>query len=312
MFKRSLEFEPFNRFLLFIEGEDDEGGGGEGSEGDPPADPPADPPVGEGADDWRAVIKDDKLRDLAGKYTTLDALTKANMDFRKELSTSIRLPKEDSTDEQVADFRKKMGIPETIEGYEFTVPEGHELTEADTEFHKAAATLFHENNISTEQAHGITEWWNEYIAAIQQTQIESDMEFAAEAEIKLKAEWPGQEFDRNKAFANDAASKVFGDQLDEVRNIETKDGRFILDHPAFIKMLAQYGREMQEGSLGNIMTESQRGDLEGEIDALEKKIEQALQSGDRSTANDLYQTQQELYRKSYGAGGIVGAGGRVV
>jgi hypothetical protein len=264
----------------------------------------------EGDDDWRAVIKDDKLRDLAGKYTTLDALTQANMDFRTQLSTSIRLPKEDSTDEQVADFRKKMGIPETIEGYEFSVPEGHELTEADTAFHTAAAELFHKNNISAEQAHGINEWWNEYTSAIQQAQIDGDAQFAAETEAALKAEWPGEEYTRNKAFADHAATKVFGDQLDEVRNIETKDGRFILDHPSFVKMLAQYGREMQEGSLGNIMTESQRGDLQGEIDALEKKIEQATNSGDRSTANNLYQQQQELYRKSYGAGPIVGSDGR--
>jgi hypothetical protein len=264
----------------------------------------------EGDDDWRAVIKDDKLRDLAGKYTTLDALTQANMDFRTQLSTSIRLPKEDSTDEQVADFRKKMGIPETIEGYEFSVPEGHELTEEDTAFHTAAAELFHENNISAEQARGINEWWNEYASAVQEAQIEGDKEFAAETEAALKAEWPGEEYTRNKAFADHAATKVFGDQLDEVRNIETKDGRFILDHPSFVKMLAQYGREMQEGSLGNIMTESQRGDLQGEIDALEKKIEQATNSGDRSTANTLYQQQQELYRKSYGAGPIVGSDGR--
>jgi hypothetical protein len=264
----------------------------------------------EGDDDWRAVIKDDKLRDLAGKYTTLDALTQANMDFRTQLSTSIRLPKEDSTDEQVADFRKKMGIPETIEGYEFSVPEGHELTEEDTAFHTAAAELFHENNISAEQARGINEWWNEYASAVQEAQNEGDKEFAAETEAALKAEWPGEEYTRNKAFADHAATKVFGDQLDEVRNIETKDGRFILDHPSFVKMLAQYGREMQEGSLGNIMTESQRGDLQGEIDALEKKIEQATNSGDRSTANNLYQQQQELYRKSYGAGPIVGSDGR--
>ena len=262
------------------------------------------------SDDWRASIKDEKLRDLAGRYTSVEALTQSNMDFRKELSSAIKPLGKDPSDEQVTAYRKSAGIPETVEGYEFSVPEGHEVTDADKAFQSAAAETFHKMNITSEQANGLNGWWNEQVAAMQQAQIDGDKAFADETEAALKAEWPGEEFGRNKAFADRAAAKVFGDQIDEVRNIETKDGRFILDHPSFIKMLATYGREMQEGTLGNIMTDSERGDLDSQIADLEKKIDKAKAEGDRETANKLYIQQQDIFRKSYGAGPVVGADGR--
>lgn len=280
---------------------------------DPPVDPPVEPPAepnGE-ADDWRAPIKDEKLRDHAGRFTSLDALVEANLNYRKDFSKAIMPLTEDSTDEQVAAYRKATGVPETVDGYEFSVPEGHELTDADKAFQASAAEMFHKFNISAETAKGLNEWWNEATAATMQAQIDADKQYADETEAALKKEWPGEEFKRNKAFADHAAARVFGDEFDEVRNIETKDGRFILDHPAFVKMLAQYGREMQEGRLGDVMTESARNDLQGQIDDLDKKIDKARSEGDREKANELYIQQQELYRKSYGAGPVVGAEGRV-
>jgi hypothetical protein len=75
-------------------------------------------------------------------------------------------------------------------------------------------------------------------------------------------------------------------------------------------MLAQYGREMQEGNLGGTLTETDATNLETEIDALEKKINEAKFSGDSELANSLYQKQQDLYRKIHGGGPIVGADGR--
>lgn len=331
MFIRKFGFDlfddPFNRFLLFAEGDDGDGGGGESGDdagkqgdgesgkskdGDDAGKAAAAAAAGNGeTDDWRLGIKDEKLRDHAGRYTTMDSMAQSNVDFRKQLSTAIQPLGKDPTDEQVAKFRKTSGIPETIEGYEFTVPEGHEVTDADKAFQKSAAEVFHKFNVSTETAKGLGEWWNEVTAATLQAQIDGDKAYANETMAALKTEWPGKEFDTNKAFADQAITKIFGDAVDEVRAIEGKDGKFVLDHPAFIKMFAQYGREMQEGRLGNIMTDSDLNDNDTQIAELEKKIDKATFEGDRELANTLYQQQQELYRKAYGAGSIVGAEGRV-
>ena len=229
------------------------------------------------------------------------------------LSSAIKPLGKDPTDEQVATYRKAIGVPETAEGYEFAVPEGYEQTEFDKVFQTSAAKVFHDFNLSADQAKGLNEWYNEMTAAAQQDVVAADKKYADESEKALKAEWPGNEFEINKAFADRAAAQLFGDDLDEVRNIETKDGRFVLDHPAFVKVFAGVGREMGEGRLGGVtLNEGDRDNVQGQIDELQKKIEAASATNDHETANKLYLTQQELYRNLYGSGTVVGSEGRTV
>ena len=266
-----------------------------------------DPPA---ADDWRASIQDEKLRDHAGRFTTAQELAKAHLDLRKELSTAIKPLGKNPTDEQVAEYRTAIGVPKTVEGYELALPEGYEQTDADKAFQTAAAKAFHDTNITADQAKGLNGFWNEFTAAMLKAQIDADKAYADETEKALKAEWPGKEFDRNKAFADRAAAKVFGDEFDDVSKIETKDGRFVLDHPAFVKMLAGVGREMDEGRLGAVLTEGDRDNVQGQIDELGKKIDTARNEGDGEKANKLYIAQQELYRKIHGSASIVGSEGR--
>ena len=295
--------------------------------GDPPTDPPAAPPAKGKAkddppakingaddpptsDDWRVSIEDADLRKVADRFDSLSAMTKAVSDLRKRESTSIRVPGKDASEKDVAAYHKALGVPETVEGYEFAVPEGHEPTDGDKAFQAWAGETFHLNDISVEQAKGLNEAWNKYAASVLQAQIDADKKYADETETALKAEWPGKEFERNKAFADRAAAKVFGDALDDVRNIETKEGRFVLDHPAFVKMLAQVGREMDEGRLGGVLTEGDRDSIQSQIDDLQTKIDRATAQNDRTTAQDLYIKQQKLYEKVYGTAPVVGSEGR--
>ena len=290
--------------------------------GDPPADPPVDPPQPNGAgdpptdppdsDEWRSPdrIADTKLRDHAGRFTSVVDLLGKHFELRQQLSTAIQPLGKDATDEQVASHRKAMGVPETAEGYVFTAPEGQEFSDNDKEFHKSASEMFHTNNIPVEAANAQIAWFNEYAAQVEKNQLAEDKAFADESEAALKVEWPGKEFERNTAFADRAAAKVFGDELDNVRNIETKDGRFVLDNPAFVKMLAGIGREMSEGRLGTVMTEGDEAALDTEIDDLETQMDKATADGDGVKANDLFIKQQELYRKKFGSVPVVGSEGR--
>lgn len=264
----------------------------------------------EANDNWRSVIQDEKLRKHAENFASVEELTKAHLGYRKDLSTAIIPLGKNPTDEQITAYRKAAGIPEAVDGYEFSVPEGREPTETDKALQSNLAETYHKLNINSDQAKGLSEWWNEAQSAALKAQIDGDKEFAEQSMAALRKEWPGTEFDTNKAIADLAAVKIFGDQLDEVRNIETNDGRFVLDHPAFLKMLAQYGREMQEGNLGGNLTEGDVSSVEGQISELDKQINEARWAGDPAKANDLYIKQQDLYRKIYGGDPIVGSEGR--
>ncbi len=274
------------------------------------AEPAAAPNTGTAAD-WYGTVQDDKLRDHAGRFTSVIDLLGKHYDLRKQLSTAIQPLAGDATDEQVGAYRKALGVPETVDGYEFTAPEGRELTEADTAFQKSAAEMFHSANISTAQAAHVNEWWNEIMVTSEAAKVAQDGIYATESETKLKIDWPGELFDRNKMYANAAAPRAFGEDFEDVRLIETKAGQFILDHPAFVRMLAGLGREMSEGTLGAVMTDGDIDGVQSQIDEMQGKIDKATMQGDRDVAQKLFQQQQDLYRKLY-PGNIVGAEGRVV
>ena len=263
----------------------------------------------ETTDDWRASIEDTDLRKVADRFPSPTAMTEAMVDLRKR-DSQTRVPGKDASEKDVTAYHKASGVPEKAEAYEFAVPEGHEITDSDKAFQTAAAETFHGLNITADQAKGLNTWWNDMTAAAQQAQIDADKTYADETEEALKKEWPGKEFKLNKTFADRAASRVFGDELDDVRNIETKDGRFILDHPAFVRMLAQYGREMEEGRLGSVMTDGDRDNVQDKIDDLRERIDKAMAENDSEKANRLYQEQLALDATIVGTGPVVGEEGR--
>lgn len=263
----------------------------------------------ETAGDWRASIEDADLRKVADRFASPTDAIKAVADLRKRESTSIRALGKDPSDEEVAAYRKAIGVPETAKGYKFEAPEGAEFSDADKAFQASASAAFHELNIPADQAAGLTAWWNEFSASVQEAQIADDKKFADESEAVLKVKWPGKEYDRNKAYADRAAANLFGDTLDDAREIETKDGRFILDHPIFVEPLAQLGREMEEGRLGSVLSDGDRGGVESQIAELQGKIDKAQAANDHTQANKFYHEQQDLYRKLHGSAPIVGAEG---
>ena len=281
---------------------------------DPPADLPAAPaaePASVPSEDWYGTVEDTKLRDHAGRFTSVVDLLGKHYELRQSLSTAIQPLGENPTDEQVVSYRKAIGVPETIEGYKFPDPPDGEALSDDVKTTRVTwAERFHTLNIPANTAAKLIEFVGEDGAVGLQAQIDADKVYADEAEVALKAEWPGKSFDLNKAHADRAAVKVFGDAFDEVRKIETKDGRFVLDNPAFVRMLAGIGREMSEGRLGTVMTEGDEAALDTEIDELEGQIDKATAEGDNVKANDLFTKQQELYRKKHGTVPIVGSEGR--
>jgi len=261
------------------------------------------------SDVWRDSIEDADLRKVADRIASPTAAVQIIADLRKR-DSQIRIPGKDASEKDVAAYHKAIGVPGKADGYEFAVPEGHELTDNDKAFQAWAGETFHAQDITAEQAKGLAAAWNEYAAGIQQAQIDTDKAYAAETEAALKKEWPGKEFDINRQFADTATKKLFGGDIDEVRNIETKDGRFILDHPAFLRVFAQYGREMAEGRAGDVMTDGDRDGVQNEIDDLQKKIDKAKADGDNEKANRLYQKQLALDATIVGTRPVVGAEGR--
>lgn len=264
--------------------------------------------------DWRDAIKDEKLRDHAGRFTTLDDLVKANLDSRQKLSKAIVPPGKSASDDDVAAYRKAIGVPESPEGYEFPdLPEGQEVTDDVKQSREAWAKRFHEANVPAETAKALVEAFNEEAQAALKAQVDADKKYAEEQAELLQKEW-GADAEKNRAYANRAFAKLAeraGVDVEELKHIETKAGQYLMDDARLSRIFAVIGREMGEGSLGGAISESEREAAETELDEIRSQIREAQSKGDNRKANKLYQKEQELIGRIHGNQPTVGAMGRV-
>lgn len=321
----NLVFVP--RTMCFADGEGEGAGGG--SEGDAGA-AAVGAGDGEGADgakaagegkaaaggaegegegtSWRDSLPDD-LKKHAERFNSVEDLVKANVESRQKLSKAIVPPGKDAGEDDVAAYRKLIGVPQKADGYKFEMPEGAEPSEGDKAFHGAMAETFHAANISKEQAAILNKAWNDYSAAVQQEQVAADKKYAEESDAALRKSWGG-DCDKNFAHAERAAAWAFGDEFEELRALEGKDGRFLMDHPAMLKALASIGREMQEGGMAPPLSADAAEQAEEQLRDLRKKQAEAKQAGDSKRANKLYQDEMALIAKVKGNRPIVGTAGR--
>lgn len=248
---------------------------------------------------WRELIQDEKLRKHAERFTTPDALVQANVDFRQKVSKAVVLPGKNASDEEVSAFRKAIGVPDSEEGYEFPqAAEGQELPEETIAAQKEWGKLFQENNISKTAAKNILTAYEQFKVAEAEASLKADEAFAEETREYLKSQWK-DEYDKNLIIASKAGEQVFGEMYEDVKKIETKDGKFILDHPAIAMAFAKIGREMGEGVLGEALSDDQKDSLKDQVDSARAKRNEAHAKGNNKEARKWDQRERELLEKLY-------------
>lgn len=311
------------------EGGKPEGAAGKGDEspegdgGDPEAGgKPASDSGGEGTEgkepDWRESVTDEKLREHARRFTSLDDLVRGNVTLRSErdqLRTKAAVPPDkDAGEEEIADFRKKMGVPGSPEGYEFPAPpEGQELTEDEKTSRETWAQRFHEHNVPKATAEALIEVFRQDMEQARQAQTKADEDFARQSETELRQEWKGEDFEKNRNLARRAVDTLVeraGVDANRLTALESKDGKLVMDHPVMLRLFAAIGREMAEGTLGGTMTEGERETANEELRTLLGKINEAQARGDHAEANKLYQREQEMLARMHGNRPVVGSEGR--
>lgn len=263
--------------------------------------------------DWREQIKDEDAKKFAESSTDVTHLVKRALDMRSKLSNAIIRPGKNASPEEVSAYRKALGIPEKIEEYEFPELSADKLTPEVKESRAAWAKRFHDLSIPKEVAKSLLQLVGEDAVKFKEAQVNADKEFAKQSENALRAEWKGDEYDKNKNFANRAFSELAsraGIPVEVLTKLETKDGRFLMDRPELVKLFAVIGREMAEGTLGPTLTESEAETIDSQIKDLRTQQSEAQSSGNSKLANQLYQKEQALIAKRSGSKPIVGAQGR--
>ena len=148
----------------------------------------------------------------------------------------IRIPKADSTPEDMAAFFGKIGRPETPDKYEITPPEGQ-----DKSFSEWAKGTFHRANLTAAQAKAIAGEWDAYLGEMHTKQTTAKEErFAAEV-AELKREWAkGYEGEEQKVKV---AIKKMG--MEEADFISMQE---VMGYAKTMKRLAAIGETFGEDS----------------------------------------------------------------
>ena len=251
---------------------------------------------------WRELIQDEKLRKHAERFTTPDALVQANVDFRQKVSKAVVLPSKNASEDEVSSFRKAIGVPDSEDGYEFPqAAEGEELSEETLSAQKEWGKLFQDNNVSKTAAKNILTAYEQFKVSEAEERLKADEAFAEETREYLKSQWK-EDYDKNLIIASKAGEQIFGEMYDDVKSLETKDGKFVLDHPAISMAFAKLGREMGEGVLGEALSDDQKDSLKDQVDTARSKRNEAHASGNNKEARKWDQRERELLEKLYPSG----------
>ena len=251
---------------------------------------------------WRELIQDEKLRKHAERFTTPDALVQANVDFRQKVSKAVVLPSKNASEDEVSSFRKAIGVPDSEDGYEFPqAAEGEELSEETLSAQKEWGKLFQDNNVSKTAAKHILTAYEQFKVSEAEERLKADEAFAEETREYLKSQWK-EDYDKNLIIASKAGEQIFGEMYDDVKSLETKDGKFVLDHPAISMAFAKLGREMGEGVLGEALSDDQKDSLKDQVDTARSKRNEAHASGNNKEARKWDQRERELLEKLYPSG----------
>lgn len=163
-------------------------------------------PDGTFGDKWLDALPDDAkdYKDTLSKYKSVPDMAKALANANQLIGKKLGVPNEKSSPEEVAAFRKAMGVPESLDEYKFApdaLPEG--MTWSD-DMAKPYAEIAHKHGIPPS---AMKELVNQHAKseAFKLEAMQAHMEKIRQESVQtLQKEW-GNEFDKNIGLAKQAA-----------------------------------------------------------------------------------------------------------
>jgi len=273
------------------------------NQGQQPAPAPA-PVATQPPEDWRASITDPALKNIADRITSPVDAIKVIQDLRTQNSQRIKIPDEKATEEDVAKFRKAIGVPDQATGYEINLPDGMQMTEADQAVLSAVVPLAFESGVPAEAFNKFVGKYMELNKQAEQNVIAQLQQYGQDSERLLRKEW-GSDFDRHVNLANRVGEVVGGPEFKAFLNETPIPGGGMLgDHPAMVRFLATVGRRTDEGDLLLTATPEERNNVQAEIDRLNNEVP----PGSPNYTNPAHQSKlQDLYQRLHGNTPIVGS-----
>lgn len=199
-------------------------------------------------DDWREQLAggDEAFLKQLKRYASPANYAKAGYEAQQRIRAGqAREPlPENPSPEQLTEWRKANGIPETADGYTIEPGDGLVFGEADKPMLDAFRAFAHERNWTPAQvnqgAQFVAQLGEQQRAALDQ----ADKTFRMEAQDTLQEEW-GREFRPNLQNLRNMVDR-YGEPgvADVVMGARGADGKLIGDNPAFLRLMSTLAREL--------------------------------------------------------------------
>lgn len=176
------------------------------------------------------------------KFNDPNGLAEGYVELERRLGRSVEMPGDDATTEDWSRFYRRLGRPETQEGYEFDdveLPNGVSVPEQSLEEYRNTA---HKLGLTKAQANELYKWHTESLGRTVGDVKRAVERQKSDAERTLREEWGG-EYDQNMELAT-RALRQFADD-DFVQFVKTTG---LGNHPAMSKVFAKIGSAIGEGS----------------------------------------------------------------
>ena len=188
----------------------------------------------------------DLVKSLSKFEKGIPDLAKSYAELEKKVGQAITIPSEKASAEEVAAFRKAVGVPEKPEDYKLDkveLPDGKEL---DGQWSKELKGLAHKLNLSQGQLGGLHEWYFKNLVAEMQL-------------VKTTAEQANTALRKEMGAEYEAAITYKGRAVDKFLNPTTKvlfERSGLGNHPEILKMFVAIGKGMGE----HFFAEGSRGE----------------------------------------------------
>jgi hypothetical protein len=209
---------------------------------------PSPDPAGE--HNWRDKFAGDdpKFRERLNRFADESAFVKSYRAMEQKFSSGEykRQIGADAKPEEIAAWRKEMGIPDKPEGYveKLTLPNGVVIGEADKPVVAAFADAALAANIPPAQFNALVAKHYEILDQQKAAQDDQDAQFKATAEDELRNAWQGADYRRNLTAVNNLLSQWPEELRHGILAARTPDGKKLGDMPAFIKQLAHLSMDL--------------------------------------------------------------------
>jgi len=138
---------------------------------------------------------------------SIDKLAKAYLDTKTLVGKKPAPPTETSTPEQIAEWRKLVGAPETPDAYGQLMPEGFQKELWNGDIEKAFTAVAHKHHLSPAAVREIAALQAQGTLATYEREVARAKEALDAGRADLKKEW-GQDFDRRAAEAKMLATAL--------------------------------------------------------------------------------------------------------